>query len=564
MNLENRKIAWHRQLNRYHWFVLAVAGLGWLFDTMDQQLFVFARVPAMRELLAVGGVTPAPDVVNYWGGIATSIFLIGWATGGLFFGVLGDRIGRARTMLLTILVYSVFTGFSAFSRNFWDFAIFRFLTGLGVGGEFAVGVALVAEVVPAASRPYALGFLQSLSTVGNITAALVSIGLGFAEESGSLASWSLFGFKLTAWRAMFLLGTVPAILAIVIRGRLKEPERWQAMAAAKDPSKRLGSYRELFGNPKWRKRAMIGMLLATSGVIGLWGIGFFVVDLARSVFASNFRQMAREQGDSQWDRDLCRLALADPLACARQLKSVKPSDLINSVADHPDAEVIWKQIQALSSAGKEVSLVTVLGGLVGKQPREQTEHLSSYLSGDPRLSDPVELEKLIVARSRAINGRLSRWLGIVSIMQNIGGFFGMYLFGFITQRIGRVRAFAIAFFFAAVTTAFVFARLEHLSDVFWMVPIMGYFQFSLFGGYAIYFPELFPTHLRSTGTSFCYNVGRFLAAIGPLTMGYLASSVFKDTSEPLRFSGIAMCGVLLLGILVLPFAPETKDQPLPD
>jgi MFS family permease len=149
-------------------------------------------------------------------------------------------------------------------------------------------------------------------------------------------------------------------------------------------------------------------------------------------------------------------------------------------------------------------------------------------------------------------------------MQNIGGFFGMYLYGFITQRIGRLWAFAIAFFFAALSTAFVFANLRQLNHVFWMVPIMGYFQFSLFGGYAIYFPELFPTRLRSTGTSFCYNVGRLLAALGPFTMGYLASVVFKDSPEPLRMSGIAMCAVLLLGVLVLPFAPETRNRPLPD
>ncbi len=116
------KTPWYRELNRYHWFVLTVAALGWLFDTMDQQLFTLARKPAMQELLAV----PAPenetseeaeqrkqqfgkDVAKY-GGYATSIFLIGWASGGLAFGVLGDRIGRARTMLLTILIYSLFTG----------------------------------------------------------------------------------------------------------------------------------------------------------------------------------------------------------------------------------------------------------------------------------------------------------------------------------------------------------------------------------------------------------------------------------------------------------------------
>src|SRR6187401_3237377 len=98
---------WWRLLNRYHWFVLTVAALGWLFDTMDQQLFLLARMPAVTELL---GVSPTDPAVQKYGGIATMIFIFGWATGGLVFGVLGDRIGRARTMLITILMYSLFTG----------------------------------------------------------------------------------------------------------------------------------------------------------------------------------------------------------------------------------------------------------------------------------------------------------------------------------------------------------------------------------------------------------------------------------------------------------------------
>src|SRR5262249_23141706 len=100
---------WYRELTRYHWFVLIVAALGWLFDTMDQQLFNLARAPAMKELL-----DPSQSVAEY-GGYATAIFLIGWALGGVAFGILGDRIGRAKTMVLTILVYSLFTGLSALS-----------------------------------------------------------------------------------------------------------------------------------------------------------------------------------------------------------------------------------------------------------------------------------------------------------------------------------------------------------------------------------------------------------------------------------------------------------------
>ena len=114
---------WYRELNSYHWFVLAMAALGWMFDCLDQQLFNLARPPAMAELLAPSpGAAADPATVKLYSGIVTAVFLIGWATGGLTFGVLGDRIGRAKTMLWTIVLYSLFTGLSAFSVGFWDFA----------------------------------------------------------------------------------------------------------------------------------------------------------------------------------------------------------------------------------------------------------------------------------------------------------------------------------------------------------------------------------------------------------------------------------------------------------
>jgi MFS family permease len=557
---------WHRELNRGHWFVLAVAALGWLFDTMDQQLFNLARVPAMNELLAPSpGVSPDQRLVDWYGPIATAIFLIGWASGGLFFGVLGDRIGRAKTMMLTILLYSLCTGLSALSVGFWDFAFYRFLTGLGVGGEFAVGVALVAEVMPATARPFALGLLQALSAVGNIAAALISIGLGHLEQSGLIGSFGVLGITMTAWRVMFVVGTLPALLAIIIRRRLKEPEQWQQLARDPEQRRRRGSYAELFGDPRWRRRALVGLVLATSGVIGLWGIGFFSIDLNRSVFAKVFEQEARDAGQADWDRHVLRAIMLDPAVLDTVSTTIKPKDLLNSSATTDDARSLFAAVLQLHEKDQPITVESLLASLDGSgQTPQQREHRRMYLTGDLGPSDLQTVVGDIQLRSKSISGKLTRWTGYTSMMLNIGAFFGIYSFGVVSQKIGRRPAFAISFIAAALSTVLVFARLNDVSDVFWMIPLMGFCQLSLFGGYAIYFPELFPTRLRSTGTSFCYNVGRFIAASGPLALGQMTSVVFGNSPEPMRPAGIAMCSVFMLGLLVLPFAPETRGQPLPE
>lgn len=497
---------WWRELNRYHWFVLIVAALGWLFDTMDQQLFNLARVPAMRELLQ-----PGQDVALY-SGYSTAIFLIGWATGGLTFGVLGDRIGRAKTMMWTILIYSICTGLSALSTGFWDFAFYRFITGLGVGGEFAVGVSLVAEVMPQKSRPHALGLLQSLSAVGNVSAALISMGLGHLEESGAIGS---------AWRWMFVIGALPAMLALVIRSRLKEPERWQAAKAAAQASgsnAQLGSYGELFGNANWRQPAAIAALF----VLGIIAVAFFGSDtwpkytklkigiaLGGGALIAGLWTVFGGKGDTRWRR--------------------------NAV----------------------VGLLLALSGIIGLWG-------IGFFSIDLVRS---VFQKAFVAEGMdpaRIPGALTYWAGVTSMMLNAGAFLGIYGFSHLSQRIGRRPTFAIGFVLALLSTAMVFLFLKDRSQIFWMIPIMGFCQLSLFGGYAVYFPELFPTHLRSTGISFCYNVGRFAAASGPAVLGLLTSEVYKDQAEPMRYAGLTMCAVFLLGLVVLPFAPETKDKPLPE
>src|SRR6266536_6645280 len=207
---------WWRELNGYHWFVFLLAAFGWMFDCFDQQIFTMSRSITMRDLMP-DAATAQQTKFGTW---ATSIFILGWATGGLIFGTIGDKWGRAKTMAVTILVYAVCTGLSGFARTWSTFALFRFLTGAGVGGEFAVGAALLAEVMPDRARPHALGSLQALSAIGNILAA-VSLGI---VVPGDKLGWG--------WRGLYYLGALPALIAVFVFSRLREPDRWVAAKAA--------------------------------------------------------------------------------------------------------------------------------------------------------------------------------------------------------------------------------------------------------------------------------------------------------------------------------------------
>jgi len=446
-------LPWWKTLNRYHWFVFAMASLAWMFDCLDQQIFILSRKSAMDSLLP-----PGWDA-NEYGGYATSIFVVGWATGGLIFGAVGDRIGRARTLTITVLMYSVFTGLSALSTGWIDFAIYRFITGLGVGGVFGLAVALIADALPDKARPHALGTLQALSAVGNITAGLIAMWAGHLVAIKAITpQWS--------WKFMFLVGAVPAFVCVFFQIRLKEPEKWvKAREAGRKAGVAFGSYASLFGEMRWRKNALFGMLLCVAGVIGLWGIGFFAPELVGPVIE----------------------------------KSLRSQNL----------------------------------------PPEQ------------------------------IAGAKTFWIGINSIIFNVGAFFGMILMTKMAAKFGRKPAFVVAFICALLATAGYFQMFNGKSDI-WMSAIMGACQLALFAGFAIYLPELFPIRLRSTGTSFCYNVGRFLAASGPVTLGKLQASLKAGATTPeakieaFRNAATYMSAIFLVGLIALMFLPETKGRPLPE
>jgi MFS family permease len=488
--------ATQRLLSRYQWFVFLVAVSAWMLDCMDQQFFTLSRMKAMTDLVArpgendkridefaqtkfeqpkdpsraedrkaILGKIHAADV-DTWGGRATMAFLIGWALGGLGFGIMGDRLGRVKTLSMTILIYSVFTGLSAISRGPLDFLLYRLLTGLGVGGVFAVVVALIAESVPDRARPYTLGLLQVLSAIGNCTAALIFMYFGHLEQQGFFSNLFILGVgPVRPWQLMFLIGILPGLLAVLVQMWVKEPEKWKE---AKASGRKIGSFSELLGQPTWRRHAVFGLLLAIAGVVGLWGIGFFSPDLQQTVMAKTFTAEAAAQG------------------------------LTGAEADN-------------------------------------------YIAGQKTF-----------------------WAGVTLLVMNFGAAGGMFAFSWLTSFTGRKAAFAVTLVAAAGSTALVFAFMDSRNDILWMIPLMGFCQLALFGGYAIYFPELFPTRLRSTGTSFCYNFGRLLAAVGPPMLMFLRTEVFGKDTEGLRWGGVTMCSVFLLGLIALPFLPETRGKPLPE
>lgn len=260
-SLGQRAPGWRHGVTRYQWLVLFVAWLGWVFDAMDATIYAIVLHPALHELLESSAAQPvSPERIGWYGGIIFSIFLIGWAIGGITFGILADRFGRTKVLIATILIYAGFTGAAALSHDWWHLAVYRFLTALGIGGEWAAGAALVAETWPEEKRAKAAGILQSAWAAGFFLAATLNLLLK-----------DTYG-----WRGLFLVGVLPALAALFVRWWVKEPERW---TRAHDQPAPISA---IFEGPL-RRATLVGSALAFVAVFGLWGSTNWAPTLVREL-----------------------------------------------------------------------------------------------------------------------------------------------------------------------------------------------------------------------------------------------------------------------------------------
>jgi MFS family permease len=425
----------------YQWTVLFAAWLGWGFDAFDALLFNYVSGLCVPDLLDIPlGTVEAKQAAIFWNGALTSVLLVGWALGGIGFGKLADRIGRSRTLMLTILVYSLGTAACAFAPNLWVLGIFRFITSLGIGGEWAAGAAMVAEVVPEKKRLEAAALLYSAAPAGIFAA-------GFLSEQ-VINHW--LPDNASAWRYVFLAGLLPALFALVVRHFVHEPEAWKQ----EEGQASRATFSELF-RPGMRRRTFSGTSMAISALLPWWSCNAFL--------------------------PLVVSAFAEEAAAAR--------------------------------------------GLSGE----------------------AALALVVSSKSQAIH------------VFNAGGLLGTFCGVPLARHLGRKPTFAIYFLVSALAIFGAFGLSLELPLRLALLFVVGVTTYGALGSFCYYLPELYPTHLRGTGSGFCYNVGRLITAAGPLVVATLASQG-SEGAEAVR-SVMPMVAVIPLGaLLLMPWVIETRDS----
>ena len=279
--LNPQDVPWYRTLSKKHWLILLATNLGWMFDGFENYALILTAGSAFKQLLDPSLFSSIPFYI----GSIIAINLFGWGVGGVVGGILADYIGRKKMMIISILAYSIMTGLSSFAWDFWSFAILRFLVGVAVGSEWATGSSMMAELWPDNARGKGAGLMQC------------GLGLGFFIASVTWLYISPMGPD--AWRYMYLIGVLPALLTLWIRRAIPESELWEDVNKKRiaainlqkngnelnDDQSKLAKFTlvDLFTDKSLRKQTIVIFLMSLTTTVGFWGISTWVPPFIASI-----------------------------------------------------------------------------------------------------------------------------------------------------------------------------------------------------------------------------------------------------------------------------------------
>jgi SHS family sialic acid transporter-like MFS transporter len=501
------------------WMALTAALLGWLFDGLEMGLFPLTARSALLELGVSAGELPR------WLGIITAFFLVGAATGGVLFGWLGDRIGRVKAMILSVLTYALFTGVCGFVTAAWQIGVLRFVAALGMGGEWSLGVALINEIWPGRSRAFLAGLIGAAANVGYLTIALVGsavinnvaavrdtlLGFGLAESSVN------YLVANQGWRLLMMFGALPALITLFIRIFVPESAKWE-------------SERQRGATSFWANRDLIAVLVgavAACGIIVLWALndGFLGPE---------------------------RQALELPL---RVLGTVLGLIVVTG-------GYLYPVILYLHRAGEADRDASHGDGAAGRGTLGLML-LAACLSGVALLGTWGTVQQ-IPPWSGALSAAPSDGASQVQIWSSFGAILGTILAALLADQLGRRVTYTLLCAGSLIVVPMLFQTTTTFDTRFLvLVFLAGAITASFYGWLPLYLPELFPTRVRATGQGFGFNFGRIIAAIGALQIGNLKSlfSPYGWTDADV-FSALAC--IYVVGMIIIWFAPETKGKPLPE
>jgi MFS family permease len=484
---------------------LLAALLGWMFDGMEMGLFPLVGKDALRDLLG-----ERSQRTDEWYGVIMACFLVGAATGGVVFGWLGDKIGRVRAMTVSVLLYSLCSGFSAASNSAEMLAVLRFLGALGMGGEWALGVALVMEVWPNTSRAWLAGWIGAFGNFGYTLCGGIALALNRIRDdipqalisAGIPSDWAS---SLTAhgnWRLLLLVGAVPALLTLFIRLFVPESEKWVKEKEAGAASHWAG--RDLFG-------VLVGAAAAL-GIIALWS--------------------------PIWH---------EPLPFALQVGG----SLVGLVI-----VVIGYLLPAFGYLSR--------CGLMPEQKRRTLGRmlLAAGLSGVALLGTWAGLMWVYMWVGSLPNGKSPDARAWIQITSSIGAAIGCLVGAVLGGAYGRKPVYAGLCLLSGIAMIAFYRQPDPEYGVNFVLfaGMLGMISAAFYGWLPLYLPELFPTAVRATGQGFGFNFGRIIAAVGQLQMANLLKLFDGDYAQACALVAAVYVG----GLLLIAVAPETKGQPLPE